>query len=159
MKYSGTPLFRTSEMWTSRFNRCFALVRIAFPLTGMRTPRYSINWTSSSVPLVPGLYIIHWIMRTLTYLSCKFVRHRLSIQQQWHWFAYFWRLVSLSRKRTARESSRTCLRSTQQHGYALPRLLEIYRKPPKYGHLYNRDTQQWSHGVRNTGVPLYMFMK
>ena len=33
--YSGTPLFRTSEMRTSRFNGRFALVRIAYPLTAI----------------------------------------------------------------------------------------------------------------------------
>ena len=33
--YSGTPLFWTSEMWTSCFNGCFAPVRIAFPLTAI----------------------------------------------------------------------------------------------------------------------------
>ena len=40
----------------------------------MRIPRYSVKRTTSSVPLVPGLYIIYWIMRTLTCLSRKFVR-------------------------------------------------------------------------------------
>ena len=33
--YSGTLLFRTSEMRTSRFNWRFALVQIAFPLTAI----------------------------------------------------------------------------------------------------------------------------
>ena len=47
----------------------------------MRTPHYSVKQTSSSVPLIPGLYIIHWTMWTLTCLSRKFVRHRWSIQQ------------------------------------------------------------------------------
>jgi len=54
-------------------------------------------------------------------------------------------LVSLSRKRTARESSRTQLRSTQQRGYALACLLEIYQKTLKHGCLYNLDTQWQSH--------------
>ena len=48
--------------------------------------------------------------------------------------------------------TRLRLRSTQQHRYALPRLPEIYRMPPKYGTLYNSDTQRY---VRNRGVPLY----
>jgi len=47
----------------------------------MRTPRYSVKWTDSSVPLVPGLYKIHWIMRTLACLTHKVVRHCWSIQQ------------------------------------------------------------------------------
>ena len=47
----------------------------------MRTPRYSVKRTSSSVPLVPGLYIILWIMWTLTCLSTKCVRHHRLIQQ------------------------------------------------------------------------------
>ena len=33
--YSGTPLFRTSDMRTSRFNGRFAPVRIVFPLTAI----------------------------------------------------------------------------------------------------------------------------
>ena len=48
-----------------------------------------------------------------------------------------------------------CLCSTQQHGYALPRLLEIYQKPPKYGNLYHLNTHQQSRGVHIRGVPLY----
>ena len=39
--------------------------------------------------------------------------------------------LSFSCHRTARESSGTHLRSAQWHEYALPRLLETYRKPPK----------------------------
>ena len=55
---SGKPPFRTSEMWTSRFNRRFAQVRIAFPLTTVhynpevRTHRYSVKCTGVLVPLV-----------------------------------------------------------------------------------------------------------
>ena len=41
----------------------------------IRTPRYYIKLTSSSVFLIPGLYIIHWIMQTLTCLSCKLVHN------------------------------------------------------------------------------------
>ena len=33
--YSGTPLFRMSETWTSRFNGWFAQARMAFPLTAI----------------------------------------------------------------------------------------------------------------------------
>ena len=47
----------------------------------MWTPRYSVKGTSSLVPLVPGLYIIYWIMQMLTCLSHKFVRHHWLIQQ------------------------------------------------------------------------------
>ena len=46
-----------------------------------QTPRYSVKQTSSLVPLVPGLYIVHWIMWTLTCLSRKLVCHGWLIQQ------------------------------------------------------------------------------
>jgi len=39
----------------------------------MRTPRYSVKQTDSSVPLVPALYKIYWIMRMFACLSCKVV--------------------------------------------------------------------------------------
>ena len=82
--FSGTPLFWTSEMQTSRFNGHFALVRIAFPLKAIhynQTPRYSVKRTGSQlVPLVPGLYKTHWIMRMLACLPCKFVCYRWLIQ-------------------------------------------------------------------------------
>ena len=35
--------------------------------------------------------------------------------------------------------------------YALRHLLELYRKPAKYRHLYILDTQWWSHGVHIIG--------
>ena len=41
----------------------------------VRTPRYSVKRTGFSVPLVPGLYKIHSIMRTLAGLSHKIVRN------------------------------------------------------------------------------------
>ena len=47
--------------------------------------------------------------------------------------------------------------SAEQHRYALPRLSEIHRKSPKYGRLYNPDTQWWSHDVCNRGVTLYLY--
>ena len=123
-------------MRTSRFNGRFAPVRIAFPLKAiiitpeMRTPRYFVKRTSSSVPLVP---VIHWIMRTLTCLSRKFVRHGWSIQQLHGIIIALVCIVLVSgqpsRKRTACNgelySCRTRLHSTQQHRYALPRLAEI----------------------------------
>ena len=63
--YSGTPLFRTSEMRTLRFNGHFTQVRIAFPLTAIHynpwnadTP-LSVKQTGFLVTLVPGLYKIH----------------------------------------------------------------------------------------------------
>ena len=77
MEYSGTPPFRTSEMRTSHFNCRFAPVWIAAIHYNpwMRTPRYSVKRTSSSVP------IIHWIMWTLSCLWRKFVCYCWSIQQ------------------------------------------------------------------------------
>ena len=48
-------------------------------------------------------------------------------------------MVSLSRQHTARESSGTCLHRAQWHDYALPRQLEIYRKPLRQGHLFTHD--------------------
>ena len=144
---SGIPLFWTSEMQTSHFNRHFAQIQIAFSLTAIHyNPRdantllYSVKQTSSSVHLVPRLYIIHWIMQMLTCLSHKFVCHRWSIQQLDVIIALV--QIVLSHKCTARESSRTCLCSTQHHGNVLPRLLEIYRKRLKYGRLYNPDMQR-----------------
>ena len=47
----------------------------------MRTTRYFVKCTDSSVPLVPGLYKIHWIMRSLACLSFKVVHRCWSIQQ------------------------------------------------------------------------------
>ena len=47
----------------------------------MRTPRYSVKRTDFAVPVVPGLYKIHSIMRTLGGLSHKIVRHRWLIHQ------------------------------------------------------------------------------
>ena len=44
--------------------------------------------------------------------------------------------TGLSHQHTIRESSRTRLHSSQQHEYTLSCQPEIYRKPPKYGHLY-----------------------
>ena len=41
--YSGTPLFRTSGMRTSRFSRHFALVRIAFPLTAIHYSPWNVD--------------------------------------------------------------------------------------------------------------------
>ena len=41
----------------------------------MRTPCYSVKRTDSSVPLVPALYKIHWIMQMLACLSHKVVHH------------------------------------------------------------------------------------
>ena len=125
----------------------------------MWTPCYSVKRTDSLVPLVPGLHKIHWIMQSLACPSRKVVCHCWSIQQLDITIALVCTvqpLVSLSRKRTARESSRMRLCSAQQHGYTLPCLPEIYQKPPKYGQLCNADTQCWSHDVRNRGVPLYI---
>ena len=48
------------------------------------------------------------------------------------------------------------LLSAQQHEYALLRPLKIYRKPPKYGHLYNTDTQRGPHGVHIREVSMYI---
>ena len=58
----------------------------------LRTPPYSVKRTDSSVPLVPGLYKIHWIMQSLTYLSCKLgclplhadQFNNWTLQQHWH---------------------------------------------------------------------------
>ena len=47
----------------------------------MRTPRYFVKRTDIAVPLVPGLYKTHSIMRTLASLSHKIVRHRWLIHQ------------------------------------------------------------------------------
>ena len=47
----------------------------------MRTPCYSVNRTAFAVLLVPGLYKIHSIIRTLASLSRKIVRHRWLIRQ------------------------------------------------------------------------------
>ena len=79
---------------------------------------------------------------------------------QWnHAISNLWNVnISLSRKHTGRESSRMCLHSAQQHGYALPRLPEIHWKPPKYRRLYNPDMQWWSHDVHNRGVCCKVFL-
>ena len=63
---------------------------------------------------------------------------------QQHWYTQYQPLVSLSQQRTARESSETH-HSTQWHEYALPRLPEIYQKPPKQGHLFTEDTLDGPH--------------
>ena len=48
-----------------------------------------------------------------------------------------------------------CLCSVQRHDYALPRLLETHRKPPKSGHFFTQDTLEGTIGVRIIEVPLY----
>ena len=45
----------------------------------------------------------------------------------------------------------------QQPDYAVPRLLEIYRKPLSWGHLAIRDKILVPNGVHYRGVPLYLF--
>ena len=47
----------------------------------MWTPRYSIKRTDFAIPLVPGLYKIHSIMRTLAGFSHKIVWHHWLIHQ------------------------------------------------------------------------------
>ena len=47
----------------------------------MQTPHYSVKQTDFVVPLVPGLYKIHSIMRKLVGLSHKIVQHRWLIHQ------------------------------------------------------------------------------
>ena len=46
-------------------------------------------------------------------------------------------------------------RSAQRHEYVLPHLPEIYRKPPKSGHLFTPDTLDGTNGVCIIEVPLY----
>ena len=101
----------------------------------MWTPRYSVKRTDFVVPLVPGLYKIHSIMRTLAGLLHKTVQHRWLIHQLDILLTLvcivltsgypFFAIVQQGRALEWR------LRSIQRHEYALPRLLEIYRKPPK----------------------------
>ena len=50
-------------------------------LSELRTPCYSVKWTDLVVPLVPRLYKIYLIMRTLAGLSYKMVQHRRLIHQ------------------------------------------------------------------------------
>ena len=116
----------------------------AFPLTAIH-----YNLWDADTPLFrkahkffrPGLYMI---MRTLTCLSHKFVGHNWSVQHYNSICSHSSSLWSafLTGVRTARESSRMCLHSSQQHGYALPHLPEIHWKPPKYRRLYIPDMQQ-----------------
>ena len=121
----------------------------------MRTPRYSIKQTDSLVPLVPVLYKIHWIMRRLACLSCRLstTADQFNNNSTGMYSTGLWS-CSLSCKRTARESSRLCLRSAQQHRYALPYLPEIHWSLRNTDGLYNPDTLWWSHDVRNRGVAL-----
>ena len=49
-----------------------------------------------------------------------------------------------------------CLHSAQQHEHALPRLLEIYWKLMKKGHLFTQDTLDGTNGVCSIKVSLYM---
>ena len=102
----------------------------------MRTPRYSVKRTSSLVPLVPGLYTIHWIMWTLTYLSRKVVHHRWSTTGHYNsiglhssslWSAF---LTSVQQGR-ALECAFVALNNTGMHYHA-------YRKYT--GSLQNMDT-------------------
>ena len=83
--------------------------------------------------LVPRLYKIYSIMWTLTSLSHKIVGHRWLIHQL---------DIILTVVRIVLASGYPFLplysngelwrlRSAEQHEYALPHLLEIYRKPPK----------------------------
>ena len=46
-------------------------------------------------------------------------------------------------------------RCTQQPDYTVPRLPEIYRKPPSWGHLAITDEMLVIKGVHYRGVPLY----
>ena len=114
-------------------------------LSEMRTPRYSVKWTDFAVPLVPGLYKIHSIMQTLAGLSHKIFRHRWLIHQMNIILTLVCIVLAsgvLSCHRTARESSGTRFRNVQRHGYTLPCLPEIFRKPPKYGSLRSTDTSE-----------------
>ena len=43
--------------------------------------------------------------------------------------------------------------------YILPRLPEIYQKPPKQGHLLTQDTLDDTNGVRIREVSLYIRVK
>ena len=112
-------------MQTSWFNRHFGLVRIAFPLKAIhynQTPRYSVKRTGSqSVPLVPGLYKTHWIMRTLTCLPCKFVCYRWLIQHYnsigTHSTSRWSAFITSVRQGRALRSTQQCSMGTYCHAY------------------------------------------
>ena len=125
-------------------------------LSEMQTPHYSVKWTDFAVPLVPGLYKIHSIMRTLGGLSHKIVRHCWLIYQLDIIITLLCIvLMILSCHRTARESSGTRQVALNGRSMHCQRLPKIYRKLPKSGHLFTQDTLDGTNGVRITEVPLY----
>ena len=60
------PLFRTSEMQKPRFAWIWIPYIIINIAPEVRTPHYSVKETGFSVPLIPGVYKIHSMMRMLT---------------------------------------------------------------------------------------------
>ena len=119
----------------------------------MRTPHYSVKRTDFAVPLVPGLYKIHSIMWMLASLSHKIVRHRWPSGHYTntgnHSSSLWLSFLAIVQQGRALER---CFCGAQWHEYALPHLLEIYRKTPKSGHLFTQDTLNGTNGVRGSTV-------
>ena len=160
--YSGTPLFQTSEMLTSHFNGHFAPVWITIPLTAIHYNSWNADtmllrkvdgffgpfntWTVQNsldnldVHLPPMQGCLPPLIASTTEHYNSTGTHSTNL-----WSAF---LTSIQQGRAL-----DCTCSTAWVQIATP-TKKLYRKPPKYGHLYNPDTQWWSHGVHNRGVPL-----
>ena len=137
--YTGIPLFQTSEMWTSHFNWHFAPVWIAIPLTATHYNSWNADtmllrkvdgffgpfstWTVQNlldnleVHLPPMQGCLPPLIASTTEHYNSTGTHSTNL-----WSAF------LTIKCTARESSRLCLYSTRQHGYALPHLPKKYTR-------------------------------
>ena len=125
----------------------------------MRTPRYSVKRIEFAVPLIPILYKIHSIMRTLAGLLHKIVQHHWLIHQLGIILTLV-RIVLASgypflpsySKEELWNGAFIALNGTSTHFHA-------YRKPPKSGHLFTQDTLDGTNGVRIIEVPLYTFFQ
>ena len=122
----------------------------------MRTPRYSVKQTDSSVPLVPALCKIHWLPLTqgcqpLLINSTTGHYNSTGMYSTSLWSAF---LTSVQQGR-ALECAFVALNSTGTHCHAYRKYTGSLRNTDG---LYNQDTQWWSHDVRNRRVALYSLL-
>ena len=80
----------------------------------MQTSCYSIKRAGFSVPIILGLYKIHWITQTRS-PNMQDCPPPLIASTTGHYNSTLQHLVGLSHQSTARENSRMCPCRTQQH--------------------------------------------
>ena len=117
----------------------------------MQTPRYSVKQTDFLVLLVPGLYIIHSIMRTLAGLLPQGCLAPLIGSPSRHYTntgtrnSSLW-LSFLAIVHAARESSGTRLCSAQRHKYTIA--TPTGNIPETSEHFFTQNTLDGTNGVR-----------